>query len=1117
MDADSSPYQLAHNAYIDGQNITRDAVTSNQDKIISNIVGNRLVNYTYHAGGTSVTIGAFSFQLRNTIIEFAWHPTGYHSIIEYNNTTRVRTKIFENLTDSGGVDILGFTQFGKITSVDVYPRPATEGDLIAFLDSLGRPTIINIQNFKAGLYTPVTRDIIDFCRVAPLFAPATVYANDTTRRTNNTRNKLFRFKQRWVFNDNEKSVCSPISELSYPLNVLDDTYTSVVTNNNVINCVFHSGAKNVKKVEILMSYVDRTNNWSDFVLVESYDKAANGIGNDIDFSYSFYNDSTYAPISITESIQLYSYIPDLANAMIFPNGNVALFGGITEGYNLDLVPNVVNTVLDVAAGSGGGGQGNLSVVLTSNTNYLGFQKMIYVFSGIPAVGTSISIKVKRFSDGAEIQINGSLPYVTIAGDTSDSIISHFFTTLSQVAAIHSGSSELTLTINRTTYEDFTGTSTRSQVTIVAPSTSLLPNPIPTWLWGTKRKIAIAYFDQHGKTNGILYTGEINFQAYRDDVAGLVYIPSINTKIYHVPPIWAYSYQFLFNKDQTQYIFWASVDVNTSETDYIYFDVTNFGLNASKNPTTSTVLSYSFKEGDRIRLIKAIGTTTYFNDTFDAAVVGLVAEPKISGVTQTGKTFLKIKKTAPFSNATFTPNNHYYLLQIYRPVQQSANKANEVFFEFGQGYPILNPGTNTRIHGGQVTNQSTDYSIPAEFNFSKGDSYFRSRSVPTTDTGVTTFYVQDRNFVDFYISAVSSIDGRPNIIDVNAKRSYYSTLVRFTQAYQADTNINGFSICYPNDFDQYDLGAGDIMRFSRRAKYLRCFFKFRIGKIPLYAQIQKQSDGSRNLIVTDKLINPIDYYEGNFGMGESKESLASLNYADYFADTNKGVFCRVSEDGITPISLIYRFNSFSNDNLPVRVGNYKIYGAIEQKSNNYVAALEATDIIPAKTLVFDETSNVYESFVSYQPEMMCSIGNLLVSFKAGQLWTHDNPVYNNFYGVQYDSYITLVFSDIPSANKVFKTISETANVVWDAPSMNTNIESYAGTLQSSNLIAADFTKQEGKYNAPILRDANSLGGVNNGDEMRGSYLVVKLRAVAASSLVTLNIVSLHYIPSPVISS
>lgn len=1110
LDLDSSYYQLRPTSYVSALNISRNAIEGSNDNVITNVVGNRVVTFTLPTG-TNKCIGAYAYQLRDAVYFFNYNSNGFHGVYEFILTTRTITKVFENLTDSASVDILGFTENGKINNVNIFPRD-TDGDLLNFLDSTGRPTEMNILLFKAGTYTPVTRTIIDVAKRPPLSPPASVYDNDTTTRSNGLTNQLVRFAQFWQYDDYETSTLSPISEMPRPANILDDTFTSVITNNNVVRCSFNSGPKNVKGVGILVSSKLKDENaWSDFKLVEIYDKATNSIADDTTFPYAIYK-TEYPNYDEARQVELFDWVPDTALSQTLANGNVLVYFGITEGYTNTVVPNVVNTVSTFAAG--GGTTGSLGVVNSLNSNAITTQIMDWTFTGIPATGTIITVTYKRTSDG--VIITGS-SYTTVSTDTAASVVTNLVAnnTAPFVGAAVASSGVMRLTITNSVYQNMAN-GLKSTVTITAPSTSLAPNSQPCFAWSSQRTIAIEYYDIHGKTNGVVYSAKVTFPAYSDTIANVVNLPLLNTKIYHVPPIWAYSYTFSFTDDPTEFSkFWATVDVNISETDFIYFDVSNFGLNAKKSPTTETVLSYTFQDGDRVRMIKPIGTTTFFGDTYDAAILGLVVEPTISGVLQTGKTFIKIKKTTPFSDATFTPNNHVYEIQIYRPGQIAGGVNEQVFKENGKQYAILNPGTATRVHQGQVTDQSTNYATPAEFNFTEGDYYFRVRTVVLTESSSATFYVQDKNFVDFFTSEVSSFGGRPNIIDPNARTTFYGAMGRFSQAYQYNTNINGLNQFYPNNTYDLDITYGNCLRLVARDRFIRAFQQYKVGRIPLFSEIHKDPQGQFVQAVTDKLLNPVQYDVGDFGIGDQPESLASHDYADYFTTNVKGAICRVSNDGVNNISELYLVDSWATENIPLRTGTSNIYGAFDTRLNKYIIALEAATGSSAVTMTFSEKFKSFESPVSYQPEMMCSLGVTLIGFKNGALYTFDSTTYNNFFGVQYDSYITLLANDSPLAVKSFMAIEEISDTVWTCPEIKSNLFSYAGgtTQQSTNLIESDFEQQENKWDAPILCDENSEGGIIDGSSMKGNYLSVKLMKENPTNLVALNGIIIRITDSP----
>lgn len=206
-------------------------------------------------------IGSYSDNFRNTVIYFVWSASSHHTILEYDNSTRSISPIFINLTDSNNLDVLGFTKDDKINNINVYHRnlAENEGDILFFLDSLGRPTVMDILRFKNKEYAPVTRDIIDVAKRPPLIQPACSYGNDISKPVNSIKDKLFRFKYRYIYDNNEKSTCSPISSVSLPIKITDPDYTNIITNNNLITVALNSGDRDVKAVELLMSYVNKTN------------------------------------------------------------------------------------------------------------------------------------------------------------------------------------------------------------------------------------------------------------------------------------------------------------------------------------------------------------------------------------------------------------------------------------------------------------------------------------------------------------------------------------------------------------------------------------------------------------------------------------------------------------------------------------------------------------------------------------------------------------------------------------------------------------------------------------------------------------------------------------------
>jgi hypothetical protein len=417
--------------------------------------------------------------------------------------------------------------------------------------------------------------------------------------------------------------------------------------------------------------------------------------------------------------------------------------------------------------------------------------------------------------------------------------------------------------------------------------------------------------------------------------------------------------------------------------------------------------------------------------------------------------------------------------------------------------------------------------PATFSWEEGDVYFHVRTMYNdikTASGPAfpsdTVSVMDANFSDFFSSAVND-NGRGLSIEVNARETYFPATIRFSREYQQNTNINQTNRFFFNNFIDLDRSFGDIFKMSIKDRYIRIGQRFKIGVVPIFNQISKDSGSNTILAATDVLLNPVQYYAGDYGVGEAASSWVDYNFSSYFFDTNRGIWCRLSQDGIVPISILYKINSWATEHGPLRVGNYKIYGTFDPRSNNCIMAFEATDTDAAYTLAFDEENNSVESFLSYFPDMMATLGNLLITWKDGDLWTHDSSVYNNFYGVQYPSSITPVWNDKPAIKKVFNAISYRSNEVFESPVngdiFTSMINPQTGLQQQSQLKTVDYEIQENVRYAAFMRDANSMSDARlalcEGDFLLGDWVATKL-IVPANKANKLVFLSSPYVTSEI---
>jgi hypothetical protein len=182
---------------------------------------------------------------------------------------------------------------------------------------------------------------------------------------------------------------------------------------------------------------------------------------------------------------------------------------------------------------------------------------------------------------------------------------------------------------------------------------------------------------------------------------------------------------------------------------------------------------------------------------------------------------------------------------------------------------------------------------------------------------------------------------------------------------------------------------------------------------------------------------------------------------------------------------------------------------EEYVSIFQSGTKSSVTLPAYNVGFSEKKNSYSSFYSYQPEWIQSAENVLISWSNGGLYVHDSATKNTFYGTYTSSSMTLIFNENNTIKKTFDNITIDANDSWNSATIG-DVNTSLG--QTSNLIASDYEIHEGFRHAALIRDSLSLGGIINGDYLKGTWLEVKFNN-SATNLVYLSGLYMGYQPSP----
>lgn len=1245
MNLDADNYRLPQGDYKYALNITRDARGESQDQVVSNIVGNRVIDDTLPSG-TNKVIGYKEDLIRNRVYFFVWNSNDYHSIRFLDRSDETISVLLLNLTDTNNEDVLQFDPSWRINHVDIIYRDDV-GDLLFWTDGYNRPRFINVEDAENNLYgTNWKAEYLTVARPMPLIAPVVSYQDDTNVDVNNLRKTLYEFRYRWVYKDLTKSTWSPYSKLIAPADP-DSVATNLDPNkNNHITVEVQTGDEDCTSIQIAAREILGANAYSDDYIIATIEKGTTVLSNST-YTHSFYNDAAYEYVDPAESTLLFDYVPLKAYTQCLPNGNVLTYGAITEGIDFDFDMDVEGSVSAIEYV----GAGNLTV----NNDYLNLYTYAFTLYGAPAADDLVLVNLFYVEEGVEYY--NAFPYVVQLGDTLSDIRTAL---ISAINAYDSGNTYLAaevgdqIQINILDSLNIRQFDAQTQTTItlssVTPSVDTVSNSI--YKQNSKYRFGIVYFDEYGVTDGYYTNDELLVTTPELTTTGgqISDIPNITFNIHHIPPINATHFSWVRTLNQTVSSMIAMVTCGTKldGTSFQYLNITNLQTNESQFPV------YEYSEGDRVRVIGefssgAAGTVA----VYDFPIIALVVDPTASVAIPAG-TYLKI----PYDASAALTADDKYLIEIYTPAVNTDNGA-QVMYEFGETYEILNAGTADRVHAGSRQNQTglttsaivapvaaptvavaasagnlgigdyyykvafgdangnisapsvaslvattsggnqqvnlsviptgaagvtkrfiyrtkvggTEYFLlatindnvtttytdniadtsltdvmaqPAVYNFSRGDFYSRSRNFPLDSalTSYDTIYIVDLSVSDLYPSNVRGNGRAFTEHSAATKEIYYPTLVRFGGEFQQNTNINDTNRFYFDDQDNYDRANGDIRKLHVEGRIMYVFQKFDIGVVPILTQVVRDTAGNPLEANSNILLNKIQYpYKGKFGIGDVPESFAYYRNSKYFVDPNKGAACRLSQDGITPISVVYGCNAFFAENTAayrkdlntgvaptggVYTGDPTIFGVFDYYTNKYIVSFEEINRYSNPTtlqfhqdpytLIFldsRDSKEGFETFASFYPEGMVSIATMLITFKNGRLYVHDDG-FCTFYGTAFNAEITAVFNDNSLQKKTFVSLGEVASQVWDCPQITTSMYSYGTTKQSSRLLASHFQQLESMYHSTFRRDENSNGGLYNGNQLKGNWLQAKFRVQNATNFVTLNMVSMKYINSPLTS-
>jgi hypothetical protein len=1135
--------------------------------------------------GTNWVCGSHFDKNRQKVIYFWFNSDQYHTIVSVDVNTLASTVLFQDITNTGGSSILNWGTDSNynpnkiIKDIKIIYRD-NGGDLVYFIDPLKRPLKFNTETLPTLASTnDVLFDYFKVIKAPPNKSISALYIDVPNRNINNLRKKLFQFKYRFLYDDEEKSVWSAVSNLPLISRANDASYYADGTKSNGIQLSLNSGSKIVKKIEIA-GRVNIESEWSDFFLVDTLNKQLENISNDVIYNYLFLNDGSYIPIDIEEGNLLYDYVPDEANALELANGNTLVYGGIKEGLprtsvsQATILTNEIISYGDLTYGVAVGGliTGNTSgnPAYYYNQGILDFKTTNYrleiIFDGNISPGDIVTLTF-NLADTSTVPyttIPASVSYTVQAGDTLVTLRQSLANLINASYSLYMlastvgtfGSSTLIIDtiggdiafVQDTWYgisivpipslpgfNIYSPNGSGVNIAYTKSGNNSLGVQVSSALkWKGRYKYGICYYNKDGKTNGV-YTGKnliFDVPEYKE-VSGVAVTFSPTLDLNFLAPSWAEYYTIVRTKELTstfsKFFLTRSVDRSQAvdgppKTGEIRINIQNIADHATRNPSSSTIINYgetSFVKGDRIRFIKNQLNNTVFTNQKDYEIIG------VRNISNSLQIIISYVDGMPdFSNSNFR-----FLIEIFRPAPIIVEEEENVFYEISRTYTIQrgfrfifsffpdpngNPYHEFIISAGFFSNYH-DLSYD-------GDYYLKERRLVVfannNDADYIKYICMDSNFDDNWESAVWN-RGRPLVIDESAKTQYFPAMLRFSQSYIYGTNINNLNRFYPENFEEADASFGDILRLKTRENFIRMFQRFKTAMIPIYRSIIVDNATSTQVSLSEKLLNKPNYYAGEYGIDKYGSSLVSTDYGDYFLDTINRAIVRVSLDGVTNISDTNNMSAYSNTNL--EEDSYG-YGYFNYENRN-VIMLSGKVGSQNSIIAYNENRKVFISKHGYVTSTSFLFVNGFAWSFLVKPYIHDNSNRCNFFGAQQMASISTVFNGNVNVKKTYLAIEIMATQFVASNMWTGTLSTGPSTNQTTSISEQDFIKsyasggiatKEFKGNATIKRNESGVGGKYFGEAMKGLYSILTL-ANGTQSNTKLISVSLKYIQSPLTNS
>ncbi|HEV3223867.1 MAG TPA: hypothetical protein VGZ90_13355 [Puia sp.] len=1056
LDADSDVFALGENSIVNSENFRTLSTDTGVVETLESVGGTLLIpNSDLSATGVNWCIGGGTDWSNRRQIFAIWNSLGNHGIFCFDY---IADKIFTVLLNADVIGGLNFDKYHFIHSMRI------ENGCAYWTDNFNEPRRVDI-NAGINLHQPNTFPgylpyqspmnpwVIAWIRRQPGQDPTSIRLTDTTYINNFIKYEAFKFSYRYQYRNFELSTLSGLSALSNYNRELIDTYNRI----DVSLPVGEKIDQDIIQIDLVAYYV----NSNTYFIIKSWttstDAAAIAAHNagTTPLTFQFFNDFTGIAIDPLYAVKPFDSLPIYCQTI-----EIARLRGFMANYTIGYTA-PTTTSLGLAPRQGGNGSQVIGKWF--------FFKWKSICGGFPSETSFYIIDISDIpqssNPGYYIYVPGGYPPFAPSIDWS-----YFaFRGASLFDIMNYYGSGCTNYIEEFTYQN---------------ATSIILNPPSApFLIGQRAMksdasyaATITFFDYAGRKAGIVNSP---VKVYIPDriygqvqwVTGIDWVLSNLNALVEIPP-WAASYSINITQCLRTRFFLqmhgkaAAYATKDASGNYV-FTTNSFAPNLNGCAFDITLLdSYQMGyvwqpgSGDVIKIYFITGTSASLQ------IIGQVGNWLITELRPLG-TFDAFTK---------------FLFEIYTPYKATAT---EPYFEVGQQFPIINPGTVNR-----------QYSVTA--GTIKGD-----------------ITLLDRNDgIDYLTEAMSPNDklyknwntdiGRPNFIDPIGQVVRQNSIA-YSNTFIQGSHINGLSTFDPLDVKDISADYGPINKLQLASKVqktgsimLAICGGGETASLYLGERTLMDTAGGNTLMQSIDVIGTVNTLKGERGT-LNPESVFEHRGNVYWFDVQNGKWVQYADNGLFDVSN-YKMNRFwklfadqYKSMTPQQIeafGNRPfVVSCVDPHHGELLCSIPKTLADPPKGYLPDYPSmpypfdifdglgktliyklfaepNKWQGAIRMTPDFMFYIEDNLFAFNQGQLYRCNNTATPaNFFGVQYKARVMTASNHMPNKPKVYKNVAIEGNMT---PSLSYYYTKYPW-LMATDLLSWNYSLREGIPYSTLFRN------------------------------------------------